>query len=174
MATSDTYEFLEAQNSIVINKPIEEVWRQTTKPGEKFYWIGDSNKKEYIVSGWEEGDEIFWKQESEETGKVKDYYKGIVTKIENNKLIEIQIHNAYEEYLSKKEGWEPDLGEETWTFIFEPLEDKTKLTLKKSDYDEDHIIDDLHEHEEAVKSRNWEEENTIPGFLKKIKIMCEK
>ncbi len=174
---NNEYELLTASASIIIEVPLEEVWKKLTQPGVEYQWISDddSEDSDTIFSNWKINSPITWQYYDSETKKFEDYYRGTITKIDNNRLISFDIHDALDEDMAEEfDDDQPDIHEETWELTFEQIsENKTKLTLSKSDYDCDHISDDEHDHGQAIEI--WEEstKHGIPNQLGKIKKFCE-
>ncbi len=161
--TSPAYQKLNPNGHININKEVKEVWEKLTKPGEKYTWMSDDS---YLISSWKNGEPIKSQDDNNH-----EYYRGVISKVSNQKSISFTIHNAFEED-HLEPGEQPDWNDETWELSFEADKDKTKLTMEMLDYDSDHD-DEEHDHEDTINSSKEVEKNIIPKMLKKIKAYCE-
>ncbi len=155
-----------AKNSIIIDKPVNEVWNYLTKPNEPQTWI-DTEDGGNIVSKWELNSSVTWKG-----GDGDDYYRGSVVELEEENVLSFNLRSAFEEDNDDPEFSE-GINTETWKFTLSSKGEDTELTLEIGDYDSEHDTDEEHEHEEVEKICQDVSKIIIPERLSAIKSLVE-
>lgn len=157
---------LTASGSIIIDRPLKEIWDFVTTPGVRRSWVDEQGS--YLLSDWKPGSKIVYKYSNGE-----DNYRGHVERVEPYKYILFYIHDAYaEDQYNKDPEYGIDWVDEEWELSFEEVDPRrTKFTLYIGDYDAEHTTDDAHDHEQVIAIYEQQMNEGIPNSLQRLKKM---
>jgi uncharacterized protein YndB with AHSA1/START domain len=159
----ESLEELTAEGSIIINKPLAEVWDFITKPERKHQWWDEDGA--YIISNWQAGDLVEF-----QSGDHQNDWRGTITQREEQHSILFDLHSSAEE-----DAGYTDYVVEVWRIsVFAENDKSTKVVIALSDIDADHYSDDAHDHDMTKSIWQDAQKNRIPKMLLALKNELEK